>query len=147
MKLGNTCYIMHIIGRNIMHIIELLLITLFTNAKVERLFSRIRRVKTILRNRLGSQWLDTQLRIGEEGCPIADFKAEDALDYWFNQKARRMNSAKSRNYPSKRASAATSSVQVSDIAAATLSDLEEEEEKYQGHDQLWWAILDLLEIV
>ena len=62
-----------------MHIIELLLTTPFTNAKVERLFSRMNRVKTILRSRLASQRLETQLRIGEEGCSLADFKAEDAL--------------------------------------------------------------------
>ena len=118
-----------------MHIIELLLITPFTNAKVERLFSRMNRVKTILRSRLSSQRLETQLRIGEEGCSLADFKAEDALDYWFNQKVRCLNLAKSHNYPAKRSSASTSS-QIIDIAGATLSDLEDDEEENEQYDEL-----------
>ena len=48
-----------------------------------------------------------------------------------------MNSVKSHNYPSKRASAATSWVQIIDIAAAMLSDLEEEEEEEnEDYDEL-----------
>ena len=37
---------------NILHIIEILLITMFTNTKLERMFSRMNRVKTDYRNRL-----------------------------------------------------------------------------------------------
>ena len=107
---------------NVMHIIELLLITPFTNAKVERLFSRMNRVKTILRSRLSSQRLETQLRIGEEGCSLAYFKPKDALDYWFNQNVQCLNLVKPHNYPAKRSSASTSS-QIIDIAGATLSAL------------------------
>ena len=58
------------------------------------------------------------VRIGQEGCSLADFKAEDALDYWFNQKVRCLNLAKSHNYPAKRSLASTSS-QIIDIAGAT----------------------------
>ena len=83
--------------KNVMHIVELLLITPFTNAKVERLFSRMNRIKTTLRNRLSTARPETQLRIGEEGCPLADFKADEALEYWLDQKIRRLNSAKPRN--------------------------------------------------
>ena len=112
--------------KNVMHIVELLLITPFTNAKVERLFSRMNRIKTTLRNRLSTARLETQLRIGEEGCPLADFKADEALEYWLNQKIRRLNGAKPRNYPAeKQSTTASSSAEVIDIAAATLSDLEE----------------------
>ncbi|XP_046841699.1 zinc finger protein 862-like [Xenia sp. Carnegie-2017] len=83
----------------VLHIIELLLITPFTNAKVERLFSRMNRIKTTLRNRLSTQRLDAQLRVGEEGCPLAEFNAEEALQYWLEQKIRRPNGAKPRKYP------------------------------------------------
>ena len=38
--------------RNVLHILEVLLVVPFTNAKVERLFSRMNRVKTDSRNRL-----------------------------------------------------------------------------------------------
>ena len=43
--------------KNVMHVIELLLITPLTNAKVERLFRRINRIKTTLQNRLSTQRL------------------------------------------------------------------------------------------
>ena len=79
--------------KNVMHIIELLLVTPFTNAKVERLFSRMNRIKTTLRNRLSTQRLEAQLRIGE-GCPLADFKADEALEYWLSQKTRCLSGAK-----------------------------------------------------
>ena len=88
--------------------IELLLITPFTNAKVKRLVSWMSRIKTLLRNRLSTQRLEAQLRIGEEGCPLADYKAEDSMEYWLNQKIRCMNGAKPRNYPENRQSAAAS---------------------------------------
>ena len=118
-----------------MHVIELLLITPFTNAKVERLFSRMNRIKTVLRNRLSTQRLEAQIRIGEAGCQLADFKAENSLEYWLNQKVRRLNGAKPRNYPERRQStAASSSSKVIDIAAATLSDLEEEDESEECND-------------
>lgn len=121
--------------KNVMHIIELLLITPFTNAKVERLFSRMNRIKTILRNRLSTQRLEAQLRIGQEGCPLADFKADEAVEYWLSQKIRRLNGAKPRNYPAGRQStAASSSAKVINIAAATLSDLEEEGESDEFDD-------------
>ena len=51
---------------NVLHLIELMLIVPFTNAKVERLFSRMNIVKTDLRNRLCHARLDICLRIGEE---------------------------------------------------------------------------------
>ena len=44
---------------NALHIIELLLITSFTNPKLERMFSRLSRVKTDYRNRLGQEQLGT----------------------------------------------------------------------------------------
>ena len=53
--------------QNIMHIFEILMIVPFTNAIVERLFSRLNRVKTDFRNRLSRSRLDTCLRVGEEG--------------------------------------------------------------------------------
>ena len=53
-----------------MHIVELPLITPFTNAEVERLFGKMNSVKTMLQNRLDSQRLETQLRIGGGSRPL-----------------------------------------------------------------------------
>ena len=43
---------------NVLHIIELLLITPVTNAKLERMFSQLNHVKTDCRNRLGQERLE-----------------------------------------------------------------------------------------
>ena len=46
--------------RSVLHVIEILLITPFTNAKPERVFSRMNRIKTDSRNRFGQERLDTR---------------------------------------------------------------------------------------
>ena len=46
---------------NALHIIRLLLITPFSNAKLERMFSRINQEKTDFQNRLGQKRLETLL--------------------------------------------------------------------------------------
>ena len=53
--------------KNILHVIELLLITPFTNAKLEHVFSCMNGIETKLHNPLGQERLDTQICIGEEG--------------------------------------------------------------------------------
>ena len=62
---------------NVLHIIKLLLITPFTNAKLERMFSRMNRVKTDFCNRLSRERLENCLRIREEGCNIADYNPDN----------------------------------------------------------------------
>lgn len=107
-----------------LHIIELLLITPFTNAKLERMFSRMNRVKTDWRNKLGRERLDSCLRISEEGESIEDFNPDGAIEIWYEQKVRRISAAKPHRYPEKRQKSGQSS-QAVNIAKYTLSDLEE----------------------
>ena len=90
--------------KNVLHVIELLLITPFTNAKLERVFSRMNRIKTESRNRLGQERLDTQIRVVEVGVNIIEFNPDPHIEKWYANKVRRINGAKSRNYPSKRRS-------------------------------------------
>lgn len=109
---------------NILHIIELLLCTPFTNAKLERMFSRMARVKTDYRNRLGRDLLDACLRVGEEGPPLEEFNPDPSISLWFERKVRRL-SASSHKYPTKRKSVAgTSASSVIDLSSLTISDLE-----------------------
>ena len=75
---------------NVLHVIKVLLIIPFTNAKVERLFSRINRVKAIKRNRLGRDHLDLHLRVGEEGPDIEEFDPDIKIDLWFSEKVRQL---------------------------------------------------------
>ena len=77
-----------------MHVIELLLILPFTNAKVERNFSRLNRIKSDARNRVGQTRLETLLRIGEEGESIELFEPDKYIDVWYQDKVRRFSGAK-----------------------------------------------------
>ena len=86
---------------NILHIFEILLITPFTNAKVERVFSRMARVKTNWRNRLCRDRLDNLLRIGEDGPSVDEYSPDVAINSWYNAKVRRLM-ASSHKYPGKR---------------------------------------------
>ena len=121
--------------KNVLNIIEILLITPFTNAKIERVFSRMNRLKTDSRNRLGQARLETQMRVGEEGVSISKFEPDLYIDSWFQEKVRRMNGAKPRNYPSKRRSVKSKSgYSVIDIAQVTLSDLEDSDDEFEQFD-------------
>ena len=71
---------------NVLHIIEFLLITPFTSAKLERIFSRLNHIKTDYCNRLGQEQLEHLLRIGEEGLEIEEFDANVFMDFWYNGK-------------------------------------------------------------
>ena len=73
--------------KNVMHLFEILLVVPFTNAIVERLFSRMNRVKTDFRNRLSRSRLDTCLRVGEDrSTSIEDFNPDRVIECWWNEK-------------------------------------------------------------
>ena len=109
-----------------MHVIELLLILPFTNAKVERNFSRLNRVKSDARNRVGQTRLETLLRIGEEGESIELFEPDKYIDVWYQDKVRRFSGAKKRKYPKNRSNPGAST---SKVATYSLSDLESESDE------------------
>ena len=87
--------------KNVLHVIELLLITPFTNANLERVFSRMNQIKTESRNRLGQERLATQIRVGEKGVNIIELNPDPHIAKWYANKVQRINGAKPRNYPSK----------------------------------------------
>ena len=111
---------------DVLHVIELLLITPFTNAKLERMFSRMNRVKADFHNRLSRDRLENCLRISEEGCDIADYKSDNAIKKWYEGKVRRISSAKPHKYPHKRQLTEGATIDnIIDIARYTLSDFED----------------------
>ena len=69
---------------NVLMIFELLMVVPFTNAKVERIFSRMARVKIDWRNRFGLDRLDAVLRIGEDGPEMTNFDPLNAMTLWYN---------------------------------------------------------------
>lgn len=119
---------------NILHLIEILLITPFTNAKVERVFSRMARVKTDWRNRLSRDRLDNLMRIGEEGPSLSEYSPTEAISSWYNAKVRRLTSS-SHKYPEKRKKSNTK--EIIDITSVTMSDLENDYSSDEGEEDLW----------
>ena len=108
---------------NILHMIELMLIVVFTNTKLERLFSRVNRVKTDLRNQLSWNHLDVCFRIVEEGAAVDTFNLYTVTELWlFN----RVCCLKSGPYKSpKRVKTGLSSEEnYIDLDRFTISDLE-----------------------
>ena len=107
--------------------------TPFSNAKLERMFSRMARVKTDYRNRLSRPLLDACLRVSEEGVGISDFNPDPSISLWYEQKVRRL-SASSHSYPSKRKSVegVQGTSNVVDIATLTISDLEDSDDEFDG---------------
>ena len=76
---------------NVLHLIELLLITPSTNAKLERMFGRMNRVKNDWCNRLTCERLENNLHIGKYGPSIKDFDPKQSIMHWSNEKMRNEN--------------------------------------------------------
>ena len=110
---------------DVLHIINLLLITPFTYANVERMFSRMKRVTTNWRNKLRRDRLESLLQVSEEGVSIDDYHLDSAIEQWYQEKVRRISSAKSHCYPKKRTKFCGTAPSVINVAKHTLSDLEE----------------------
>ena len=86
---------------NLLHLTEILLITPFSNRTLERMFSRMLRLKNDWRNKLGCDRSEALVRISEEGPIIENFNTGIAIESWYNEKVRRL-SAGPQNYPKKR---------------------------------------------
>ena len=110
---------------DVLHIINLLLITPFTYANVERMFSRMKRVTTNWRNKLRRDRLESLLQVSEEGVSIDDYHLDSAIEQWFQEKVRGISSAKSHCYPEKRTKFCGTAPGVINVAKHTLSDFEE----------------------
>ena len=111
--------------RTVFDIFELFLICPFTNAKLERMFSCMNRVKNDWRSSLSRDRLDVLLCVSEDGPSLEEFNPDASIDCWYTDKVCRLN-AGPHNYPSKRKKSSDGK-EVIDLAAFTLSDLENDE--------------------
>ena len=109
--------------KNVLYTIEILLITPCSNAKLERMLTRMLRVKNDWHNRLSCDRLSATLMICEEGPGTEKFNLDVAVSEWYDAKVRRLTSGPD-NYPNKRKTSAEKSCVV-DLAAMTLSDLKD----------------------
>ena len=116
-----------------LHTFELLLVIPFTNAKLERKFSTMLRVKTHWRNRLNRQHLDALLCIGEEGQSIGQFDPNYAINLWFNDKVCRLTASQHKSCSEKRQKVYEN--EYADIATLAMSDLVDDDTGFQGFDR------------
>lgn len=61
-----------------------------STADCERGFSAVKRIKTVLRNRLKTETLDCLLRISVEGPQLKDFDFDSAATFWASRRNRRL---------------------------------------------------------
>ena len=108
--------------KNVLHLIEILLCTPFTNAKVERGFSRMARVKSDFRSQLSHSHLSACFRISEEGRPITEFNPDAAIELWYSDKVWRLGSTKHKYTKRK----TTKDNEMTDLASLSISDFESE---------------------
>ena len=86
---------------HIMLLIELCWCAPFSNATLECFFSQMNVMKIDWRNRLGAENLSYLLRIKVEGPNFAEFRkdfCEAAVNSWYNDKPRRLNQRKQKQY-------------------------------------------------
>lgn len=78
--------------------IELLFSILISNAKVERLFSLMNRVKTDSRAALGEETLNSLTRLRMEGPKLEEYDPMPAIQLWASSATRRPNQRKRKSY-------------------------------------------------
>ena len=82
-------------------IIEICLCTPSSNATLERFFNQMKLVKWDKRTALSSKSLNAILRIKLRNIPITEFNqkySDNIVNYWYNQKERRINQKKRKQY-------------------------------------------------
>ena len=72
-------------------LVELLLSIPISNAKVERMFSLMNRVRTDFRASLSQNTLNNLIRIQMEGPPLEEFNITPAIQLWAMGATRRLN--------------------------------------------------------
>ena len=83
---------------DILILIELLFTIPISNAKLERMFSKLNQVKTLQRGSLSQIRLENLLRIAEEGLAIERYDATPAMKIWANEKIRRPKQTERKQY-------------------------------------------------
>ena len=116
---------------NVLHVIKILPIIPFTNRKVERLFSRMNRVKIIERDRLGQDHLDLYLRVNEEGPDIEVLDSDIVIDLWFSEKVQQLP-AGPHQPKRKQENDGQGTTACVDINSLVISDVEEDQEEFSN---------------
>ncbi len=76
---------------NILSVVELLFCLPMSNGHLERVFSQLKLIKGDRRSSLGEDRLDHLIRIGVEGPPLSQWDSSGAVELWWQDKTRRLN--------------------------------------------------------
>ena len=83
--------------KNVLHILEILILTPFTNAKVKPVFSHMNRIRTNWQNKLGQKGLDNLMIISEEGPSVEDFNSDHTVYAWCSKKCNNCKEGKNKH--------------------------------------------------
>ena len=107
-------------------LVELLFTIPISNAKVERLFSLMKRVKRDSRASLNESTLNSLIRISAEGPSLDEFDPNPAIQLWATSANRRSNQKARKPYKKKEMHARKSKVFIDDLQLSESSEESDE---------------------
>ena len=116
-------------------LVELLFAIPISNAKVERLFSLMNRVKTDARATLGESTLNNLITIRAEGPELQDYDPTPAIELWLSSAHRRPNQKARKKYKTSQGSAKMTKVLIDDSSTEESSAEDEENNANEGSDK------------
>ena len=111
---------------NVLLVSELLLSLPFSTAKVERLFSTLKIIKTERRTKLSCSTLNDLLEVNTEAPSLSNFSADFAVDLWWHDcsSGRRVNQKPRKMYKRHQQSSSTEAHTLSDSESGNDLDLD-----------------------
>ena len=103
-------------------IIELLMAIPISNAKVERLFSLMKRVKVDSRASLGESTMNNLIRITTEGPQLQDFNPKEAIKLWAAATTRRPHQNVRKSYTKQHSAAKRRKVLIDESSTESEDD-------------------------
>ena len=101
---------------------ELLFSLPFTNSEVERMFSALKVIKTERHTSLNTCTLNDLMEINIEGPSFENFSADQAVDFWWADCARRPNQSARKEYSPRATAESSESDSEKDAADFTVDD-------------------------
>ena len=129
-------------------LVELLLSIPISNAKVERMFSLMNRVKTYFRASLSENTLNNLIRIQMEGPPFEEFDPTPVIQLWAMGATRRLNQRERKHYSARKSKNRRNVlIDASSTEESSSTDSEEDfaiEDKHEGggrsvNCRAWWT--------
>ena len=105
---------------DVLTLVELLFTIPVTNAKLEKMFSKLKHIKTNCRSRLTETRLESLLRIADDGPKFSEYDVSSAMSLWAKGKMRRPKQSE-RSYK-KRKSNKPKIPSLSDTSASSSSE-------------------------